>query len=131
MTRKQAREEAFILIFEKEINGESVDDILELATLVRDIEPDDYVKTAFKGVFDNLVEIDNLISVNLKGWTVKRLSKTVLAVLRLAIFEMKYIDEIPVSVSINEAVDLTKKYAGVDDAHFVNGLLGTVSRADA
>ena len=61
--------------------------------------------------------------------SIKRISKTALCILRLAIYEMKYFDEIPVSVSINEAVELCKKYATNDDASFVNGILATVSKS--
>ena len=126
MTRRQAREEAFILIFEKQFNDSSLDDILELAIEVRDIKPDDYIKNAFFGVYDKLVDIDAIISENASGWDIGRLSKTALAVLRLAVFEMKYMDDIPVAVSINEAVEILKKYATVKDAKYVNGILSTV-----
>lgn len=128
MTRKQAREEAFILIFEKAFNNSSVEDILELAAEVRDLEPDDYINTVFFGVFEKLDEIDALISENAVGWKIERISKTALSVLRLAIFEMKYFEEIPVSVSINEAVELCKKYATKEDSSFVNGILSTIAK---
>lgn len=128
MTRKQAREEAFILIFEKEFNDESVENILELNEAVREIVPDEYIKEVFFGVFNNLDTVDGIISANSKGWSIKRLSKVALAVLRLAIYEMKFVDSIPVSVSINEAVELCKKYATKDDSAFVNGILATVSK---
>ncbi|MBQ8203323.1 MAG: transcription antitermination factor NusB [Clostridia bacterium] len=130
MTRKQAREEAFILIFEKEFNDESVENILEINEAVREIVPDEYMKDAFIGVYNNLEEIDNCISENAKGWSLKRISKVALAVLRLAIYEMKFVDSIPVSVSINEAVELCKKYATKDDSAFVNGILATISKAN-
>ncbi|MBO4468554.1 MAG: transcription antitermination factor NusB, partial [Clostridia bacterium] len=68
------------------------------------------------------------ISTNAIGWSIGRISKTALAILRLAIFEMKYMEDIPVSVSINEAVELSKKYATKEDASFVNGILSTVSK---
>ena len=128
MTRKQAREEAFILIFEKQFSSDSLQDILELAEEVRDIVPDKYIKTVFFGAYDSIDEIDGIISTNAVGWSINRISKTALAILRLAIFEMKYMEDIPVSVSINEAVELSKKYATQDDASFVNGILGTVSK---
>ena len=128
MTRKQAREEAFILIFEKEFNDESVENILELNEAVREIVPDEYIKEVFFGVFNNLDTVDGIISANTKGWSIKRISKVALAVLRLAIYEMKFVDSIPVSVSINEAVELCKKYATKDDSAFVNGILATVSK---
>ena len=128
MTRKQAREEAFILVFEKEFNNNGTDEILETAKEVRDLEPDEYINKVFPGVYEHIEEIDGLISENSVGWSIKRISKTALCILRLAIYEMKYFDEIPVSVSINEAVELCKKYATSDDASFVNGILATVSK---
>ncbi len=128
MTRREAREIAFILIFEKEFNNDSLSDILELAKQVRDIEPDEYVQKVFFGVFENVDDIDDCISQNAVGWNIKRISKTALAVLRLAIYEMKYIDNIPISVSINEAVELLKKYATQQEASFVNGILSTIAK---
>ena len=131
MTRKQAREEAFILIFEKQFNDDSLEDILSLAEEVRDIETDDYVKKVFFGVFDNVQAIDEKISQNAVGWNINRITKTALAILRLSIFEINYFDEIPVSVSINEAVELAKKYATKEDASFINGILSTIAKQNA
>ncbi len=128
MTRKEAREEAFILIFEKEFSGDSPEEILEIAEQVRDIKADDYIKSVFFGAYENVNQIDETISLNAIGWSIARISKTALAILRLALFEMKFMDDIPVSVSINEAVELAKKYATKDDASFINGILATVSK---
>ena len=129
MTRKMAREEAFILIFEKVFSKESVEDILDLAFEARDLVPDEYIKTVFTGVYEQVEELDSIISENAVGWKIDRISKTALCVLRLAIFEMKNMDDIPVSVSINEAVELTKKYSTKEDSSFVNGILSTVAKA--
>ena len=129
MTRKMAREEAFILIFEKAFNGSTVDEIIELAKDVRDLEPDEYIVRVFNGVFENVDEIDGVISKNAVGWRIERISKTALSVLRLALFEIMFCEDIPSSVSINEAVELCKKYATKDDASFVNGILATVVKA--
>lgn len=129
MNRRQAREEAFILIFEKHFNSLTTDEILEIATEVRDLEPDDYIKSVFSGVYDNLEFLDNTISENSIGWKINRISKTSLCILRLAIFEIKFMDDIPVSVSINEAVELAKKYSTPEDASFINGILSSVSKA--
>ena len=126
MTRKMAREEAFILIFEKAFNDSTVEEILEIAADVRDLKPDDYIKTVFCGVFENLEEIDSVVSENAVGWKIARISKTALSVLRLAIYEIKYMEDIPEAVSVNEAVELCKKYATKEDASFVNGILSTV-----
>lgn len=126
MTRKMAREEAFILIFEKAFNDSELDEIMAVACEVRDLEPDEYINKVFYGVFENIDEIDSVISENAVGWKIERISKTALSVLRLAIFEIKYYDDIPESVSVNEAVELCKKYATKEDASFVNGILSTV-----
>ena len=128
MTRKQAREEAFILVFEKEFNDDSLQDVLSLAEEIRDIQADEYIKKVFFGVYENIEAIDEIISNNAVGWSIKRITKTALAILRLSIYEIKYYDEIPVSVSINEAVELAKKYATKEDASFINGILSTVCK---
>lgn len=128
MTRKQAREEAFILIFEKVFNDCSADEILEIAAEARDLEPDEYIKTVFSGVYEKLSEIDSVISENAVGWKIERISKTALCILRLAIYEMMFMEDIPVSVSINEAVEIAKKYATGEDASFINGILSTVAK---
>lgn len=126
MTRKMAREEAFILIFEKAFNDNSIEEILELAAEVRDLEPDEYIKKVFGGVYANLSLIDDLISENSVAWKIERISKTALSVLRLAIFEIKFCDDIPNSVSANEAVEICKKYATKEEASFVNGILSSI-----
>lgn len=128
MTRKMAREEAFILIFEKAFNSDSVEEILKLAKEVRDLEEDEYLVNAFTGVYANIDEIDGIISSKALGWKIERISKTALSVLRLAIYEIIHLDDIPVSVSINEAVELCKKYATKEDSAFVNGILSSIAK---
>lgn len=128
MTRREAREEVFILIFEKQFNSAPIEEILEIAEEVRDLKPDDYINTVFKGVYDNLEALDNIISEKAIGWKINRISKTSLCILRLSIFEIKFMEDIPVSVSINEAVELAKKYATPEDASFINGILSSVEK---
>ena len=128
MTRREAREETFILIFEKQFNDDNLDSVFELATDVRDIMPNEYIKSTFFGTFENLEVIDSIISKYAVGWSINRISKTSLAVLRLAIYEIKFIETIPISVSINEAVELCKKYATKEDASFVNGILSSLAK---
>lgn len=129
MKRQEAREIAFAVVFEKEINGNGVDEILENANDCRDIIADDYVLEVSNGVFDNIDEIDEIIKSNIKGWSIDRLSKVTLALLRLAIFEIKYMSDIPSGVSVNEAVELCKKYGGEDDFAYLNGVLGSVVKS--
>lgn len=130
MTRKEARNEVFILIFEKQFSDATIDEIIEAAKESRDFSEDNdgYIIDVFKGVFENLELIDDTISENLVGWTINRISKVSLAVLRLAIYEIKFIDSIPAAVTIDEAVELCKKYSTNEDSAFVNGVLGSVVR---
>ena len=80
-------------------------------------------------MYDNVDKLDKTIADNVIGWSINRLSKTVLAVLRLAIFEILFCDDIEAAVSINEAVEILKKYATKDDAKYVNGVLSSVVKA--
>ncbi len=127
MNRKTARENAFILIFERCFREDSVEDIINDAIEARDFEYDDFVETVFKGVCDKTVELDTVISKNLKGWSISRISKVTLSLLRLAVFEILFMEEVPVKVSINEAVEIAKKYSTQDDAAYINGVLGSIA----
>ena len=129
MSRRTERENAFIVIFESLFNDVTVEDIIESAKETLDWEDNDYVLSTSNGVIDNTAEFDELININLKnGWTVNRLSKVTHALLRLAIYEMKYVSDVPASVAINEAVELCKKYATDADASLLNGVLGSISK---
>ena len=130
MTRKEAREQAFIIIFEKEFNSEySLDEIIEAAKDAELFDADDFAINIAKETLADIENLDNTISANLKGgWRIGRISKVSLAILRLAVCEMTKFNDIPVSVSINEAVELAKKYAAEEDSAFVNGLLSSVNR---
>ena len=130
MTRKEAREQAFVLIFEKQFRDDSPDEILNYAKEIRGFEADEYTELVFRGVNDRCAQLDEIISANLKNWKLERVSKVALAVLRLAVYEMKFIEDVPLSVSINEAVELCKKFAAKDDASFVNGILGSIAKAE-
>ncbi len=128
ISRFKAREQGFILVFEKIFHPEPIEDIIANAEESRDMVVDDYALTLVNGVYKNVENIDSVIESHLKkGWTVKRISKTSLAVLRLAVYEMKYVDDVPESVAINEAVELAKKYT-VDESKFINGVLGAVAK---
>ena len=128
MTRREARELAFILLFEMSFTGEPVGTILENAAESRDVESDAFALSLAEGAAARLQEEDELISAFSRKWNKDRLSRVALSIMRLAIYEMEYEEDIPVSVSINEAVELAKKYGGEDDAPFVNGDLGGVAR---
>ncbi len=131
MTRREAREQAFCVLFEQAVTGESVDDILHAASEARDFIPNSFAEGEAFGVEEHRDEIDGLIAQNIRGWNIRRLSKVTLALLRLSIYEILYDSSIPDGVSINEAVELAKKYGGKDDAPYINGVLSSVLKGRA
>ena len=129
MKRKEERELAFTLIFEKIFNEDaSIDDIINNAIEARLIEDNVFANSMAHLVYDNCENIDAIINENSVGWSTKRLPKVSLAILRLAFCEIIYVPSIPVGVSINEAVELAKKFATQEDASFINGILGKYVR---
>lgn len=128
-TRSESREQAFTLIFEKSFNpGTEMEDIIDLSVEHELIEEDDFARNLAQMVWDKLYSIDTIIEKYSSNWKMHRISKVALSVMRLSICEMLYMPEVPVGVSINEAVMLCKKYATQEDASFVNGILGAVAR---
>ena len=130
MNRKKARESAFILLFENIFNPEySLSDMKELAADSEVFEINDFTEALFTAAVSNVEALDAEIGKYLKNWRLERLSRPALAILRLAFAELMYFDDIPVSVTVNEAVELAKKYAVDKDAPFINGVLGSAVRA--
>lgn len=129
MKRSEMREQAFLLTFESLFNyNGDMDELIELYS--DNVEPVcDYAKEVFGGVSERAEEFNSIINTYSKAWKVSRLPKVTLAVLYVALYEMKYVENVPVNVAINEAVELSKKYAAKDDAAFINGILGSVSRS--
>ena len=128
--KRKSREQAFIILFEKSFNTElSVDEIMDIAIETEVISKDKMTADIVKKAEENIEDIDAVIEHNLKGWSKQRISKVSLALLRMAVCEMKYFDKVPVGVSINEAVEICKVYGSDEDKGFVNGILGSISRA--
>ena len=128
MSRRKSREQAFALLFEKSFNDQSVMDLAEAAQDAREFIIEPFALELAQGAEEKLVEIDARIDAFSHKWSRNRISRVALAVLRLAVYEMQYDDDTPVSVAINEAVELAKKYGGDEDSSFVNGVLGGISR---
>ena len=128
MTRKEARELCFKLIFEYEVQKNDAESMLSyLEEDNKDLgSQKEYVETLLHKALDNIEDIDNAIIKNTKGWQITRLPKVTLAILRVAICEMLYMDDIPESISINEAVELAKIYNDEQNGKFVNGILSSV-----
>ena len=125
--RKRSREIAMELLFSMEISKNSYEQTIE--SFIENYEMDlktidlEYIKEVMKSVTDYKEEIDEIIKNSLINWTIERVSKVNLIIVRLAIAEMLYIDDVPEVVAINEAIELTKKYSDDKSVSFVNGAL--------
>ena len=137
MSRQNAREAAVRFLYQCEMTGLAPADAIE--DYFRNIQPDDedcylpmsdsdieYLKSTMDGVSREIAEIDDAISKNSKGWKINRISKTLLSIMRVAIYEMLYVDEVPLKVSLNEAIELAKAYDGDEAGPFINGVLAGV-----
>lgn len=128
MGRHEAREQAFLLIFESNFKDETIEELIGNAQVARDMAINSFAIRVFNGVNEHKENIDKFIEDNIIGWKKNRISKVAISVMRLAIYEMIYENDIPDSVSINEAVELTKKYSTKDESSFINGVLGSVEK---
>ena len=129
MTRHESRELAFILIFEKSFQKDiSVTELIDSAVELELFPHNEFAEGLAKKVYLKLDEIDAVIEENLVGWSAKRISKATKAILRLAVCEMLYSENMPVGVAINEAVEIAKKYASQEDASYINGVLGSIAK---
>lgn len=129
MKRNDMREQAFFLTFENlfQIN-DNLDELIDLYSENVE-EVCDYAKEVSSGIKEKTEEFNEIISTYLKSRKLSRLPKVSVAILYVALYEMKYVDSVPENVAINEAVELAKKYAGKEDSAFINGILGAVSRS--
>lgn len=130
MNRKNARENAFLLLFEgASKKDETAEEIFDKAVGFRELECDEYVKRVFFGYYENSRVIEECIEKCLVGWKKERVSLTSTALLRLATYELMFMEDIPVKVSLNEAIELSKKYDDEKTFMFVNGVLNAVAEA--
>ena len=131
MKRREAREIAFCLIFEKDFSKESTcKDIFNTALSYfenDEVAKDTYIFSTFSGVYENIDDIDALINESSSNWDKERISRVSRAILRLATFEIKYVDDIPVKITVNEAVELAKKYDDDKAFSFINGVLAKIA----
>ena len=131
MSRRKLRENIFKLLFLNEFNSD--DEMSEQLALffnsISELKEDDqqYMQEKYALVKEHLAEIDEMINANASGWKTTRMSKVDLAILRLAIYEVKFDDDVPPSAAINEAVELAKRFGGDESAKFINGILGVIA----
>ena len=129
MKRTQTRELAFRLIYSSEVQKEMEEEQVTLfleENAIQEKEEIDYINTLYQGIKENKPEITALISTNLKEkWTIERISKIDVSILKLAIYEILY-SEVPYKVAINEAIELAKKYGDDNSKKFINGILASI-----
>ena len=131
MSRIETRENVVIFIYQAGFRKEPVEEQLEIykenfPSVVEDAE---YFDRVCLGVFARKEELDETISKFLKKWTLKRLPRIDLAILEASVYEIQFYEDIPTSVTINEAVKLSKKYGTEDSSAFINGLLSSFEKS--
>ena len=129
--RRRAREGALALLYSSDITERDAGDIVEDGLYpADDMKLSEYAEQLVDGVVEHMQDIDARLSTTSENWTVERMPVVDRAILRLAVYEMLYVSQVPVSVAINEAVELAKLYGGEDESsRFVNGVLGRIARA--
>lgn len=129
MSRKIARERAFKMLFAIDIGENTIEEASEIViNFLKDENQKLFILSEVRGVLDNLSKIDELINKYSDDWTVNRMASTDRNILRLAVYEILNCQDIPVSVSINEAVEIAKKYGDEQSYKFINGLLGSIAK---
>ena len=127
ISRKEAREILLGLLFETEFKAdEDINGIYLLAVQDREIPDNEYIRRGYFGIHQNIEQIDQTIGSHSNGWKTGRMTRISRSVLRLCVWEMLFEDDIPYSVSINEAVELSKKYDEEKARAFINGILNSV-----
>ena len=132
LERRKARHQALHILYQREITDESLSRILADGSYrIEDGEPTDFCRQLVLGVEAHQPRIDATIGDISENWSLMRMPLVDRNILRLAVFEMLYLDEVPDSVSINEAVEMAKVYGGEDSSKFVNGILGHLAEVGA
>ena len=135
MVRSKLREHVFKMLFQIEFNDaedmfERLRNYFELLEDAADKDRE-YIQAKYGAVAARVPEIDSMLNEIAKGWKTSRMSKVDLTVLRLAVYEMKWDEDIPEGVAINEAVELAKRFGGENSSSFVNGILGKLAKQES
>ncbi|HIY19564.1 MAG TPA: transcription antitermination factor NusB [Candidatus Blautia avistercoris] len=134
MGRRELREHIFKLLFMSQFNStEEMEG--QTGLYLENLQPLDeqdqtYIQEKYQKITEKLPEIDELINSVSKGWKTRRMSRVDLTILRLAVYELRQEESIPVSVSINEAVELGKRFGGETSSSFINGILGQIAKME-
>ncbi len=132
MGRREQREQIFKLVFQLEFNDKTeMPEQMKLYLEQEEIQSEKdciYISDKFGKIQEKLADIDGMINEQATGWKTDRMGKVDLAIIRLAVYEIKYDDSVPTSVAINEAVELAKKFGQDESSSFVNGVLAKFSK---
>lgn len=135
MMRSELREHVFTVLFQIEFNDESdmEEHLRYYIDQMQDAREKDkaYILKKYEGVVSHIKEIDKLLNDVSKGWKTSRMNKVDLTILRLAVYEMRWDEDVPDGVAINEAVELAKKFGGDGSSSFVNGVLGRLAKQES
>lgn len=124
--RRNSREKAIVLLYQEDLLGKNMEDILS-NDLIIGREYDDFTLKLVRGVNDNIANIDHIIKTIVENWSLERIAVIDRNIIRVAIYEMVYEDEIPLKVSVDEAIEISKTLGQKDDTpRFINGILGKV-----
>ncbi len=121
MRRSDQRRDAVFACYQHDLTGRPLDELL-----ARDAKP--FTRELAEGVDEHRAELDEVISRHAKGWSLGRIAPLDLNIMRMALFEVEHRDDIPTEVAIDEAVELAKRYCGLDAPGFINGVLGAAAR---
>ena len=128
------REQALCLLFEYSYHTEAditgLDELYKTALELYGYEDDAYIRAVFFGVINEAAELDKIISKYAVGWKIERISRISLALMRLCLYECKYIEDVPSEVALNEAVELAKKYDTEQAPAFINGVLNSAVKGE-
>ena len=129
MSRKISREQAFKILFAIDMGDNTIEEAAEIV-IIRPLgeEQKQFIINEVQGVLNHKETIDEMINKYSSEWDVKRLPSTDRSILRLSLYEIMFCEDMPISVSINEAVEIAKKYCEAQSYKFVNGLLGSVAK---
>jgi len=130
--RTIARRKAVQLLYQAQILGQSPGEVLGGDSFIEEIGVlPEYSKMLIRGLAEHLEEVDNCLADSSENWSLGRMPLVDRCILRLAVYEMRFVDSVPVSVSINEAIELAHEFGGEDESGgFVNGVLGNIARTE-
>lgn len=130
MSRKKSREKAMELAFGMELSHDTPNEAIEIFLdnyegNIKELDIE-YIKNILEGINDNKEGLDSIIEENLQNWKIERIAKINLTILRLAVLEMKHVEDVPARVALNEALELTKTYSDEKSVSFINAVLDKI-----